>query len=76
MSDSVGWLFLGVLKRLQLDIGLTTLKIPKEHFIQRWAQKGHKWYAPNRSRILRKGDKNTQMNYTQKISMTQITTMV
>ena len=25
-------------------------EIPREHFMQRWAQKGQKWYGPNRSR--------------------------
>ena len=34
-----------------------------------------KQYGPNRNKILRRGGKNTQ-NYTKKISMTQITTMV
>ena len=26
------------------------LEIPREQFMQRWAQKGQKWYGPNRSR--------------------------
>ena len=26
------------------------IKIPRENFMQRWAQKGEKWYGPNRSR--------------------------
>ena len=26
------------------------LEIPREHFMQRWAHKGQKWYGPNRSR--------------------------
>ena len=34
--------------------------------------KGQKWYGPNRSRILRRGGKNTQKNCTKKIFMTQI----
>ena len=38
--------------------------------------KGQKGYGPNRSRMLRRGGKNTQKNYTKKIFMTQITTMV
>ena len=38
--------------------------------------KGQKQYGPNRSRMLRKGCKNTQKNYTKKIFMTQITMMV
>ena len=37
--------------------------------------KGQKWYGPNKQKILRKGSKNTQ-NYTEKIFMTQIITMV
>ena len=36
--------------------------------------KGQKWYG-QRQKILRKGSKNTQKNYTKKIFMTQITTM-
>ena len=38
--------------------------------------KGQKWYGPDRSKILRRGDQNTQKNYTKKILMTQIITMV
>ena len=38
--------------------------------------KGQKWYGPNKQKILRRGGKNTQKNYTKKIFMTQITTMV
>ena len=38
--------------------------------------KGQKWYGSNRSRILRRGGKNTLKNYTKKIFMTQITMMV
>ena len=34
-----------------------------------------KQYGPNRNKILRRGGKNTQ-NYTKKISMTQITTVM
>ena len=26
------------------------LEIPREHFMQRWHNKGQKWYGPNRSR--------------------------
>ena len=26
------------------------IRSTKEHFMQRWAKKGHKWYGPNRSR--------------------------
>ena len=39
--------------------------------------KGQKWYGPNRKqKILRRGGKNIQKNYTEKILMTQIITMV
>ena len=26
------------------------IEIPREHFMQRWLNKGQKWYGPNRSR--------------------------
>ena len=39
--------------------------------------KGQKWYGPNRRhKILRRGVKNTQKNYTKKIFTTQTITMV
>ena len=39
--------------------------------------KGQKWYGPNRKqKILRRGGKNIQKNYTKKIFTTQIITMV
>ena len=38
--------------------------------------KGQKWYGPNRSRILRRGGKNTQKNCTKKIFTTKIIMMV
>ena len=34
----------------RLEISSRKLEIPREHFMQRWAQKGQKWYGPNRSR--------------------------
>ena len=34
----------------RLEISSRKLEIPREHFIQRWAQKGQKWCGPNRSR--------------------------
>ena len=34
----------------RLEISSRNLKIPREHVMQRWAQKGKKWYGPNRSR--------------------------
>ena len=39
--------------------------------------KGQKWYGPNKKqKILRRGDKNTQKNYTKKTFTTKIITMV
>ena len=38
--------------------------------------KGQKWHGPNRKKILRRGGKNTQKNYTKKIFTTQIIMMV
>ena len=34
----------------RLEISSRKLEIPREHFMQRWAHKGQKWYGPNRSR--------------------------
>ena len=56
----------------RLEISSRKLEIPREHFMQTWAQKGQKWYGPNRSRYR---GKNTQ-NYTKKVLMTSITMMV
>ena len=30
------------------------LEIPREHFMQRWANKGQKWYGPNRAEDIKK----------------------
>ena len=38
--------------------------------------KGQKWYGPNKQKILRRGGKNTQKNYTKKSFMTKIITMM
>ena len=38
--------------------------------------KVQKWYGPNKQKILRRCNKNTQKNYTKKIFTTQIITMV
>ena len=32
------------------EISSRKLEIPREHFMQRWLNKGQKWYGPNRSR--------------------------
>ena len=34
----------------KLEISSRKLEIPREHFMQRWAQKGQKWDGFNRSR--------------------------
>ena len=34
--------------------------------MQRWHNKGQKQYGPNKQKILRRGSKNTQKNYTKK----------
>ena len=34
----------------RLEISSRKLEIPKEHFMQRWDNKGQKWYGHNRSR--------------------------
>ena len=34
----------------RLEISSKKLEIPREYFMQRWAQKGQKWYGCNRSR--------------------------
>ena len=34
----------------QLEISSRKLEIPREHFMQRWHNKGQKGYEPNRSR--------------------------
>ena len=34
----------------RLEISSRKLEISREHFVQRWLNKGQKWYGPNRSR--------------------------
>ena len=34
----------------RLEISSRKFEIPREHFMQRWHDKGQKWYGPNRSR--------------------------
>ena len=34
----------------RLEISSRKLEIPREHFMQRWAHKGQKWYGPKRNR--------------------------
>ena len=47
----------------------------KETFYAKMGSIKDKWYGPNRSRLLRRGGKNTE-NYTKEILMTQITMAV
>ena len=35
----------------RLEVSSKNLEIPKEHFMQRWAQYRQKWYGPNRSNV-------------------------
>ena len=34
----------------KLEMSSRKLEIPREHFMQRWHNKGQKWYGPSRSR--------------------------
>ena len=34
----------------KLEISSRKSEIPREHFMQRWHNKGQKWYGPTRSR--------------------------
>ena len=52
------------------------IKATKDISCKDGLDKGEKWYGPNRSKILRRGHKNTQKKYTKKIFITQITTIV
>ena len=44
--------------------------------MQRWAQKGQKWYGPNRAEDIKKRWQDKQKNCTKKIFMTKIIMMV
>ena len=56
-----------------LEISSRKLEIPKEHFMQRWAQQRTEMVRTyQKQKLLRRGGKNTQMNYTKKIFKTQI----
>ena len=53
-----------------------TLEIPREHFMQRWAQQRTEMvWTQQKKKILRRGNKNTQ-NCTKKMFTTKIITMV
>ena len=63
----------GIIKSWVLRLWYTTIYMcrPNRH------NKGQKWYGPKqKQKILRRGGNDTQKNYTKKISMAQITTMV
>ena len=65
---------MGKIRDLVKKIRDTKRKIPSS--CKDGQNKGQKWDGPKRSRRLRRGAKNTQKNYTKKIFMTQIITMV
>ena len=54
------------------------IRIPREISCKVGLNKGQKWYGPNRSRryFLKKGDKSTKKNHTEKVFMTQITVVM
>ena len=53
------------------------LEITRAHFMQRGAQKRTETlWTEQKQKILRKGSKNTQKNYTKEMLMTKITVMV
>ena len=57
-----------------LETTSRTLEIPREHFMQRWADlKAEMVWTQQKQKILRRGGNNPQKNYTKKILMTQIT---
>ena len=59
------------------DLFKKIIEIPREHFMQRWAQgKTEMVWTQQKQKILRIGGKNTQKNYTRNILMTQTTMMV
>ena len=61
----------------RLEISTRKLEIQGNISCKDGHNKGQKQYGPNGSKkILRRGVKNTQKNYTRKILMTWITTMV
>ena len=61
----------------RLEISSRKLEIPREHFMQRWAQKRTEVvWTQQKQKILRRGSKNTQKNCTKKIFTTQIIKMV
>ena len=61
----------------RLEISSRKLEIPREHFMQRWAQSRTEMvWTQQKEKILRRGSKNTQKNYTKKIFTTQVITSV
>ena len=51
----------------RLEISSRKLEIPREHFMQRWAQKRTEMvWTQQKLKILRRGGKNTQKNCTKK----------
>ena len=57
----------------KLEISSKKLEIPREHFMQRWAQKRTEMvWTQQKQQILRRVGKNTQKNYRKKTFNTQI----
>ena len=52
------------------------MKRSREHFKQRWYNKGQKWQGQQKQKKLRSGGKNTQTNYTKNVLLIWITMMV
>ena len=63
--------------RERLEISSRKLELPREHFMHGWTQLSTETvWAQQEQKILRRGGKNTQKNYTKNIFITQITMMV
>ena len=58
----------------KLEISSRKLEIPREHLMQRWENKGQKWYGTNRRYL--KEVARIHRNVQKKIIMTQTITMV
>ena len=61
----------------RLEYSSRKLEIPREHFMQRWAQSRTEMvWTQQKQKILRRGGENTQKNCTKKIFTTQIIMVV
>ena len=57
------------LERERLEISSRKLEIPREYFMQRWAQYNRSDMDLTEAEDIKRGGKNTQKNYTKKILM-------